>query len=110
MNEDALKAHLEGQKHKNVELAKKSGKEIATKEWWRELRGVKCIDEPTLKMHFNGKKHKAELQKLGYVRKGGSEIVKQPYWCEQCNVWCLDKDSLNRHRQGKRHILQLHGE
>ena len=65
------------------------------------------MNEDLLKMHFQGKKHKAQLQKLETEQQGG-EFPNKQKWCELCKLWCIDEFSFKQHLEGRKHIMQLH--
>lgn len=107
MNDDNMKMHLTGQKHKAEEdrlmLAQTGG--IIENQKYCDLCGIGCADDRAFQKHFYGKRHKTE-QRLRECRRKTGQNSKQRH-CELCNISCPDERSLQSHLEGTKHALKV---
>ncbi|GKV35576.1 hypothetical protein SLEP1_g43824 [Rubroshorea leprosula] len=108
MNDDLMKLHLAGQKHKKEQDRLKLAQigEMTERPNWCELCGIGCTDGHALQMHLKGKKHQTELRMRECGRTRGNDVEKQQKVCHLCNIWCIDEVSLQSHLVGKKHVLR----
>ncbi|XVE56875.1 hypothetical protein DITRI_Ditri04bG0045400 [Diplodiscus trichospermus] len=75
---------------------------------WCGLCGIGCSSKELLQLHFNGKKHQAELRKLECAEKGDEEAQNQQKRCKLCNnTSCTDNNSLQMHQMEKKNTFLL---
>lgn len=109
MNDDNMKMHLAGQKHKTEQdrlLHAQTG-EMIEQQKWGDLCGIGGTDGLALQMHLDGKRHKAELSLRECRRKSDKYVEKQTRYCKLCDIWCTDESSLQSHLKGKKHVWQV---
>ncbi|KAJ8621588.1 hypothetical protein MRB53_030117 [Persea americana] len=68
-----------------------------------ELCRVSCMSLFNLHQHRRGKHHKAQEERLNYLRMKQT----QKFWCDLCGISCIDMTSLEQHRAGKKHARQI---
>lgn len=76
---------------------------------WCEVCQIPCMNEQLLRLHLEGKKHKAKLQELELSRRSDQGEIPAGWsklYCEICRVWCIDECSFEQHVEGKKHKLQ----
>ncbi|PON68913.1 Zinc finger, U1-type [Parasponia andersonii] len=106
--------HMIGQKHKArlLQFRENNDSEEMAKEQrrWFEVCRIPCMNEQLLRLHLEGKKHKAKLQDLELSRRRSEQGEIPADWsklhCELCQVWCIDECSLKQHVEGRRRKLQ----
>ncbi|OIW05405.1 hypothetical protein TanjilG_28870 [Lupinus angustifolius] len=103
-----LRGQNHAEKSRDLEFNDKAGKEGSSNQrQWCEMCEVSCPNEALLKLHFDGKKHKAKLQKLKISMQGGEDPHKKK-WCQLCKLWCMNECAFKQHLEGKKHIIQMH--